>query len=501
MVKQDYPGHCIMYKHLVNPDQPQYRVPGSVLEPQTETGPLASSEDHSAKSLQLKHKRQHTGQTPTPTQGSDESVASRELRLLAKQPESKSRAAHRPFRDVLEEAIDEARALESLPLDDSDHEASLSDDVYAPESETSWRGKMRERKDTDRISRGDRQENFNCMHKHDTAIGSDNPNRETIEILQKMYNYYESVQDHWRSLAYRKAIVALKKQTKKITNKEDARAIPYVGDRLAQKIEEIVWTGRLQRLENTALEPNDHALQTFLKIYGVGYKQASAFVAQGHRTLEDLKLKASLTNNQRIGIEHYDDFQSRIPREEVTRHGAYVRKMLDQISSDIEVQIAGSYRRGSSESGDVDFIITTRGMPTAALRTLIIQDLIPRLFAGNYLKCGLSITSSETGTKWHGAACLPGGSLWRRIDFLLVPHEEYGAALIYFTGNDIFNRSIRLLASKKGMGLNQRGLWRNVIRGQGRERITQGTLVESKNERAIFEALGVPWRPPEHRNC
>lgn len=66
-------------------------------------------------------------------------------------------------------------------------------------------------------------------------------------------------------------------------------------------------------------------------------------------------------------------------------------------------------------------------------------------------------------------------------------------------GNDIFNRSLRLLASTKGFRLNQRGLYKDVMRGKGREKITEGTLVESMDERKIFAALGVPWRPPEHR--
>lgn len=45
----------------------------------------------------------------------------------------------------------------------------------------------------------------------------------------------------------------------------------------------------------------------------------------------------------------------------------------------------------------------------------------------------------------------------RRIDILGVPFPELGAALIYFTGNDIFNRSLRLKARHMGYSLNQRG--------------------------------------------
>lgn len=81
------------------------------------------------------------------------------------------------------------------------------------------------------------------------------------------------------------------------------------------------------------------------------------------------------------------------------------------------------------------------------------------------------------------------------------PETEYGAALIYFTGNDIFNRSIRLLASTKGMRLNQRGLYEHVIRGYKRERVTQGELLEGKSEKKIFEILGVQWREPHERWC
>jgi len=67
-------------------------------------------------------------------------------------------------------------------------------------------------------------------------------------------------------------------------------------------------------------------------------------------------------------------------------------------------------------------------------------------------------------------------------DILCVPYEYWGGALLYFTGDAIvnsfpvspfsganlhriqFNRSMRLLANRKGMSLNQRGLWEGVTR-------------------------------------
>ena len=342
------------------------------------------------------------------------------------------------------------------------------------------------------------------MQKSDGVDDEENPNARTIGILQQMADYYDRTHDHWRTLGYRRAISQLRKQSIKIATKAEAFALPFIGERLADKIEEVVWTNRLRRLESTTLEPNDKALQVFLKIYGVGFSQAMVWVNQGLRTLDDLRSEAQLTKNQQIGVDHHEEFLTRIPRTEVESHAAFVKAIIATVDPGIQITIGGSYRRGSSDSGDVDFIITHPSASVNALR-IFLESIVSRLFSVGYLKCTLASTSSKTGTKWHGAAALPSSAssvaIWRRVDFLIVPAEEFGAALIYFTGNDIFNRSIRLLASKKGMRLNQRGLWKDVSRGPAREKTTEGTLVEGRSEEKIFEILGVPWRPPEHRIC
>ena len=339
------------------------------------------------------------------------------------------------------------------------------------------------------------------MSKHDGSGKDENPNARTIDILQQMADYYDRAKDQWRTIAYRKVIGQLKKCDHKIATAAQAAEIPFVGERLAVKIEEIVWTDKLRRLDSTKREPNDEVLQTFLKIYSVGLAQATKWVDQGHRTIRDLLDKASLTKNQKIGIEHYNDFQQRIPREEMQQHDKYICEIFKEVDCTLQATIGGSYRRGAPSSGDVDFIITKPDVSLEVVRTIMVDTVIPHLFKSGYLKIGLATTERSDGSKWHGAAALPGHTTWRRIDFLFVPWNEIGAALIYFTGNDIFNRSIRLLASKKGMRLNQKGLWKDVIRGKNRERMTQGTLVEGKDEKRIFEHLGVPWRPPEHRIC
>ena len=49
-------------------------------------------------------------------------------------------------------------------------------------------------------------------------------------------------------------------------------------------------------------------------------------------------------------------------------------------------------------------------------------------------------------------------SLHRRIDMKIYPSDQYGFALLYFTGSDYFNRSMRFFARKKGYSLSDHAL-------------------------------------------
>lgn len=411
------------------------------------------------------------------------------------------------------QAIRETRAVAHLPLDDDDD--STSRPISTGESESNpdtddeaARPKPSECATSSCSKTGQSKKNricrsaFQCMNPARNSPAASSPNARTIEVLDQMCKYYDQMQDQWRTIAYRKAITTLRKQTVKISTAKEAAALPFVGSRLADKIEEIVLTDHLRRLDSTRADPTDKVLRLFLGIYGAGIVQASKWVQAGFRNLDDLLANAKLNDSQRVGIERYDDFASRIPRAEVEKHGECVRDALKKIDPGFQITIMGSYRRGAKDSGDIDIIITKPGATLSTLRDITFQIVVPRLFKAGFLKVKLATSSStDDGSKWHGASCLPSSHIWRRLDLLLVPEEELGAAFIYFTGNDIFNRSMRLLASKKGMRLNQRGLYSGVVRGVNRQRLNEGTLVEGRDERKIFDILGVPWREPTERIC
>ncbi|KAF2800854.1 hypothetical protein K505DRAFT_291764 [Melanomma pulvis-pyrius CBS 109.77] len=524
LVKFDpYIPQCIQFGKLLDPIAGRFLVKGAPRpsrSPGTTAGP---SLPPSQSSLQVKTSRRQLAAQNTPTTESISVKDSFPPPILSSLPKNLLSHSHpieestEPtdlYNDELSEAIKQTKAISHLPLDEEDEDSlpQLSGDrdedsgtdvespKPTPKRSTMFKSNSAAQKGASSKG-GFNQAAFQCMHPNSTN-SSQNPNARTIEVLDQMCKYYDQMQDQWRTLAYRKGIATLRKQTTKITTAQEAAALPFIGKRLAEKIEEIVLTNRLRRLDNTRDDPTDQTLRLFLGVYGAGLSQANKWIQQGYTTLEDLVDRARLTDSQKVGVQHYEDFATRIPRAEVAAHGAFVRTALQKIDPGFEAQVMGSYRRGAKDSGDIDVMITRPGASIGTLRNVVFEQVVPQLFAADFLKVKLA-TSSRTsdGTKWHGASCLPTSNVWRRLDLLIVPEEELGAALIYFTGNDIFNRSLRLLASKKGMRLNQRGLYKDVIRGKAREKITDGTLLEGRDEKKIFEELGVPWREPTERIC
>ncbi|TGZ76881.1 hypothetical protein EX30DRAFT_356526 [Ascodesmis nigricans] len=498
VVKEDYPSDCLYHRRILDPKQ-KSPAPKEVAK-----SPL---EQAKPSSLQIKPQKKDTNATqskesqltppdkplyettnlinfPIPhTSASPARSKSGESTYFHSAPDKLSQS--QSFNgDDLEKAIHDAKQMPHLDAEDHETASHTSNSESDSDSE-SLPKKQKSTQSRRSIA------NFQCLTANDGKSHHNNPNAKAIEMLSQMQQYYERTKDQWRALSYRKAIIALKNQQHKMCFASDARLIPGIGKRIADKIEEIVQTDSLRRLEFANLESRDTLLKLFLGVYGVGIVQANKWIAAGYKTLEDLREKAQLSENQKIGIEYYDDFALSIPRVEVERHGEIVAKAAEEIDTALQTEVMGSYRRGAETCGDVSFQLRW---------SRVYTDY--KLMKSGFLKCALAIPRAHNdGSKWHGASALDVSSPWRRIDFLVVPWAERGAALLYFTGNDIFNRSLRLLASKKGYRLNQRGLYKDAVRGPKRGRETKGALVEGADEKKIFNILGVPYREPRDRNC
>lgn len=623
VVNEEYPLHCISYRKLVNPNQPQYLVKcapapipesetipatavsssASAVLPQQEPSSFAATDAASEVSLKLKPKHSNTARwdwvppdntPPRSEEPSAQESSAGQSRLPQSQVsssaqsvievtavsstyddlddvthvsetilpadrttlgESSSVAGADDEGDELLECIRDIRSntdevsylLNTASTEDEEDTDSSSDRQTTKGSETSVEAgsstsALPQRTTRSTASRpagmvnprkGAWQDHFACMRAGAQGAGADNPNSRTIELLQQMLNHNEQINDQWRTMSYKKAIAALKRHPVKITTAEQARDVVGIGQSIGEKIEEIVQTDSLRKLEFVQNDSQFRTLQLFLKVYGVGIRKAQEWMAKGHQSLEDVVKHEQLSAGQKIGIDHFDELNARIPRTEVTALGEFVMVVAAEIDPAVEFVISGSYRRGSQLSGDIDLVVTKKGTSSTEALVPFLHELVDKLYDVGFLTATLSSLSAEVkqghGSKWHGCCVLPRSAatrlteqahnqesttgkpkskeattwqpIWRRIDFLLVPDTELGAAMIYFTGDDIFNRSLRLLAGKKGMRLNQRGLYKDVLRGPKRVKLTEGELVESRDERKIFEVLGVKWREPTERWC
>ncbi|KAJ7054668.1 DNA polymerase lambda [Mycena amicta] len=342
-----------------------------------------------------------------------------------------------------------------------------------------------------------------------TAVERGNPNQFIIDKLQELSDVHEAKAgegDGWRVYTYRKVLRAMGDHTEPIETYADAMKLPFVADKTAKKIVEIVQTGDLRRIkyENT---PDVRIKKLFQGIYGVGPATAQKFYNSGSRTLADLltgKGEVVLTEAQKIGIEFYDDINSRMPREEAQALFDIIKPVALKIDPKLEVHIMGSFRRGKSTCGDIDIMIT-RDPADGKAHNGILHFLLKALHKEGIITEDLALPEDPFDEEaiYRGLCRLPGNpdAKRRRIDFLTVPWKSRGAALMYYTGDDIFNRKMRFKAGKMGYSLNQKGLFAGVVRNPSNrtEKINAGNIIAGETEEEIFKILGVPFRLPHER--
>ena len=384
----------------------------------------------------------------------------------------------------------------------------------------------------------------------DDATPKSSGNELIIEIFEELQEIYELLDDQFRAITYKRSCVILSKlppirsiedlspqNYNSNNNNYNKKGIYGIGKSLKSKIIEIITTGTLQKLEYFKKDVKTQSLLTLTKIWGVGSKTAHELYNQGYKSIEQIRLngKHLLTTQQLIGLKHYEDFQIKIPRDEVEEIGRIVTIAAHSIIPNLQIQICGSYRRGKKSSGDVDFLLA----PPEGYNH--INNVIPRLLdilhqqgfltddltlpqnkyypeeiydsnsnSNNNQNNSANASYEENETKGDISTAVTSymgvckifqnNSKYRRIDIKYYPKELYSAAILYFTGSDHFNRSMRLYASKLGYSLNDKGLVR-CIRDSKRKKIATGERIVCYSEQDIFKILGLPFKEPHERNC
>ncbi|XP_049901187.1 DNA polymerase lambda [Epinephelus moara] len=325
---------------------------------------------------------------------------------------------------------------------------------------------------------------------------SNNFNKHITDKLEVLAKAYTHQGDKWRALGYSKAVNALKSYHKPVTSYQEACLIPGIGKRMADKIDEIMESGHLRKLDH--IGEAVPVLELFTNIWGAGAKTAQLWYQQGFRTLEDIRTKAHLTSTQKIGLKHYDDFLDRMPREEAAAIEKVLKDATHAIDPGLVAMACGSYRRGKATCGDVDVLISH---PDGKSHKGVFSKVLQILHDSGFLTDDL-VSHEENGEqkKYLGVCRLPGpGHRHRRLDIIVVPYNEFACAIMYFTGSAHFNRSMRALAKTKHMSLSEHSLNKDVVR-QGSVKVHGGAPLPTLTEKDVFSLIGIPYREPHERD-
>jgi len=316
------------------------------------------------------------------------------------------------------------------------------------------------------------------------AVAGHRYNEEFISLLGQLRAVMMQQGEPFRARAYQKAMESIMVYPNDITSVDQIKGLPGVGSITLAKMQEYVDTGKIAKLEKEKANP----INVLTQVYGVGPKKAQELIDMGITTIAELKARQDevLNDVQKVGLKYLDDINARIPRVEIEKYRDGLEKVFAGVApKGSHFEIVGSFRRGASESGDIDMIITNaqndKKAFTAFLDKLIADGIVTHVLSRGSHK---SLTLAK----------LPGMKHSRRVDFLYTSPKEYPFAILYFTGSKVFNTVMRQRALNMGYSLNEHGLYK-MVAGK------KGAMIDHTfpDEKSIFKFLGMKYKKPEER--
>ncbi len=132
----------------------------------------------------------------------------------------------------------------------------------------------------------------------------------------------------------------------------------------------------------------------------------------------------------------------------------------------IMCEVAGAHRRGLPSEHDVDVVVVPKDLDRFKAALAKISD------------CEVSGGNARM-------ACVIDGI---PVDITITTEKSFGAAMAFFTGSRMFNIHMRAVAKRRGLTLNEKGVFKGA------------TMIAGADEKKVFEACGVSWREPEQRS-
>jgi DNA polymerase (family 10) len=285
-----------------------------------------------------------------------------------------------------------------------------------------------------------------------------------------------------------RTIESLPEPLSKLVAEKRLGEIKGIGEALEKKITELVETGKLKYYEElkASIPPG---LVEMLEIPGLGPKKIQVLNKKlGIDTVEKLedackkgeveKLEGFGSKTQANILEGIERRRSYASKHLLSEALPAAERLLEYLRGHPEVircSTAGSLRRFKEVIGDIDLLASSK-KPAEVIDFFVAQE-------------GIVKTTAQGETK--ASVILEGGI---QCDLRVVSDREFPFALEYFTGSKEHNIVMRQRAIRRGLRLNEYGLFKSK-----EETRDPKLLVPCKSEEEIFEKLDLPYIEPELR--
>jgi DNA polymerase (family 10) len=316
-------------------------------------------------------------------------------------------------------------------------------------------------------------------------------NKQLGKIFRDMSHIYQykNGKQRFRALAYEKAsrvINDLQDDVATYSKKDQLEEIPGVGSSIAEKINEYIKTGKIRKFES---------LKKTVPIDMLELMNVAGF---GPQSLKVIHQKLKLNNRDEVITALQDGRISKIRGfgkkkvENMLRslklHKTVEERMLlwhaleagnkvvdefKKMKEVNEVELAGSLRRKKETIGDIDILISCDVKNRKKIINRFVSlPLVKEVLAKGDTKASVIIKDFQ-----------------KQVDVRIITPEEWGSALLYFTGSKEHNVQLRTIARDRGYKISEYGLFD----AKTDKRIAGAT------EEEIYKTLGFEWIPPEMR--
>jgi DNA polymerase/3'-5' exonuclease PolX len=254
----------------------------------------------------------------------------------------------------------------------------------------------------------------------------------------------------------------------------------------------------LREAQEFKSSPAASATDIFNNIYGIGPAKIRTLISNNIYNIAQLRQALNetpslLNNKQKIGLKYYEDLVERIPRSEITKFRNKIQTLIEKTyGNDIQMTIAGSYRRGVKSSGDIDMLITSHKYEGKSLK-MVLELLEKTNMIHEILAKGLK--------KFMGIIRVTKSGRARHLDIVETTPADYPFAMLYFTGSAQHNIQMRKHALSLGYSLNEydmtlKGTKTRVPPDQIQAKIGKPNF---ETEQDIFQFLKLNYKEPTKR--